>query len=123
LRRHEEDVSSILPLDGRYLDNKSEFTWNDREPLHTVKAQQKHILPPAPLSEDELDRAHKNYGQNIVTWCETSFGTVGDGEYWTLVETVLRELVQAYMMYGKEPPRSAKAVLIAFVYSPLLQAR
>jgi len=53
---------------------KVRVTWKDKDPIHTVKAEQKHIPPPAPLSEEELDLAHKSYGQNIATWCETSTG-------------------------------------------------
>jgi len=80
-----------------------QVTWNDIDPVHTVKAEQNHIPPPASPSEEELDRVHKNCGQNIVTWCETSFGTVGAGKCWALVETVPNELAQAYLMYWEEP--------------------
>ncbi|MCJ1249121.1 hypothetical protein MMC30_006344 [Trapelia coarctata] len=83
---------------------KVRVTWKDKDPIHNVKAEQKHIPPPAPLSEEELDLAHKNYGQNIATWCESSAGTVGGGECWTLVEHALQDLAETYRKHGKEPP-------------------
>ena len=34
---------------------------------------------------------------------ETSSGTVGDGECWTLVQNALQDLAEAYRLHGKEP--------------------
>ena len=84
---------------------KVKVTWKESDPIRSVKAEQKHFPSPAPLSPEELDKAHREYGQNIATWCEASEGTtIGDGECWTFVHQALQDLAQTYRAHGKEPP-------------------
>lgn len=84
---------------------KVHVTWKDSDPIHTVSARQKHLPPPAPLSADDLSRAHDTYGRNIATWSEGSLDqTVGDGECWSLVQHALQDLARTYRHHGQEPP-------------------
>lgn len=91
----------------RFLDDlpttKVKVTWDPSSPAKTVKAEQKHLPPPPPLSPEELDAAHTLYGQNIATWCEEAIGTtVGDGECWTMIDHALKDLADTYRKHGKE---------------------
>ena len=101
-------MKKVLVASCRWTDDlsttKVKVAWTDKDPMRTVKAEQKHLPPPAPLSEEELDLAHKNYGQNVATWCESSSGTVGDGECWTLIQNALQDLASSYRLHGKEAP-------------------
>ena len=97
----------MLVVAIRWIDDlcttKVKVTQKESDPLHTIKTEQIHFLPPAPLSPEDLDKAHKDYGQNIATWCEASEGTtVGNGECWTLVHQALQDLAQTYRTHGKE---------------------
>ncbi|MCJ1483253.1 hypothetical protein MMC06_003420 [Schaereria dolodes] len=84
---------------------KVQVKWKASDPRGTVQVEQKHFPPPTPLSEEELDNAHKDYGQNIACWCEDVIDTsVGDGECWTLVHLALQDLAETYRDYGKEAP-------------------
>ncbi|MCJ1416389.1 hypothetical protein MMC32_002724 [Xylographa parallela] len=102
-------VSKVLVACVRWLDDlsttKVQITWQDTDPVHTARAQQKHFPPPAPLSPEDLDKAHRAYGSDIAAWAESSLGqTVGDGECWTLAQQALLDVAQMYRAYGEEPP-------------------
>ena len=84
---------------------KIQVKWKDTDPHGTVVATQRHFPAPASLNDEELDKAHREYGTNIATWCDDVIGgTVGDGECWTLVQKALQDLANTYQKYGKEPP-------------------
>ncbi|KAL9598093.1 MAG: hypothetical protein Q9219_004724 [cf. Caloplaca sp. 3 TL-2023] len=103
------DTTKILICAVRWTDTKAitkiRVKWKQSDPLGTAVAEQKHYPSPPPLSEEELDAAHKLYGANIATWAESTVGTtVGDGECWTLIQRALIDLADTYRQYGKEPP-------------------
>ncbi|KAI4176651.1 MAG: hypothetical protein LQ343_000942 [Gyalolechia ehrenbergii] len=103
------DTTKTLICAVRWTDTKAitkvRVKWRQSDPLGTVTAEQKHYPAPAPLSEEELDAAHKLYGANIATWAESTVNqVVGDGECWTLIQRALLDLADTYRQYGKEPP-------------------
>ncbi|KAI4117071.1 MAG: hypothetical protein LQ338_007616 [Usnochroma carphineum] len=103
------DTTKILICAVRWTDSKAvtkvRVTWKRSNPLGTVTAEQRHYPAPAPLTAEELDAAHKLYGNNIADWVEGAVGTtVGDGECWTLIHRALIDLADTYRQYGKEPP-------------------
>ncbi|KAI9789565.1 MAG: hypothetical protein M1816_005972 [Peltula sp. TS41687] len=80
------------------------LTWNPSRPRDTVRAEQKHILPPAPLSATQLAAAQQRYGGEIVRWCRERLGTrVGDGECWTLAHDALEAVAAKCKSRGQEP--------------------
>ncbi|KAL8678999.1 MAG: hypothetical protein Q9186_004683 [Xanthomendoza sp. 1 TL-2023] len=103
------DTTKTLTCAVLFTDTKAitkvRVTWKRSDPLGTVTAEQKHYPPPLSPSEDDLDKAHKQYGENIASWAEDTVGTtIGDGECWTLIQRALADLAAAYTKYGKEPP-------------------
>lgn len=103
------DTTKTLICAVRWTDTKAvtkiRVKWKRSNPLGTVTAEQKHYPAPAPLSDEDLDKAHRLYGANIATWAEETVGTtVGDGECWTLIHRALLDLADTYRQYGKEPP-------------------
>lgn len=79
--------------------------WDTSNPASSVKAQQKHYPPPAALSEEDILKASKTYGENIAKWAEDSVGTrVGDGECWTLIHSALSDIADTYRTVGQVPP-------------------
>ncbi|KAI4181735.1 MAG: hypothetical protein L6R41_006437 [Letrouitia leprolyta] len=103
------DPTKTLICAVRWTDTKAvtkvRVKWRQSDPLGSVTAEQKHYPAPAPLSEEDLDAAHKLYGANIATWAESTIGTtVGDGECWTLIQQALLDLADSYRQYRKEAP-------------------
>ncbi|KAL8778655.1 MAG: hypothetical protein Q9213_007303, partial [Squamulea squamosa] len=97
-------ICAVLWTDTKAI-TKVRVTWKRSDPMGTVKAEQKHYPAPPPLSEEDLEKAHKLYGDNIAVWAEEAVGTtVGDGECWTLIQRALVDLAETYRQYGKEPP-------------------
>ncbi|KAL8750910.1 MAG: hypothetical protein Q9199_006768 [Rusavskia elegans] len=97
-------ICAVLWTDTKAV-TKVRVTWKRSNPMGTVKAEQKHYPTPPPLSEENLERAYKLYGENIAVWAESAVGTrVGDGECWTLIQNALVDLAESYRQYGKEPP-------------------
>ena len=102
-------ISKTLVVAIRFTDTlattKLLLTWESSNPRATVKAQQKHFPPPAALSEEDLLKASKLYGENIAKWAEDSVGTrVGDGECWTLICSALSDIADTYRRAGLVPP-------------------
>jgi myosin tail region-interacting protein MTI1 len=65
-------------------------TWNSSDPARTVSAKQKHLPPPTPLGQGELEKAAGIYGNPVVRFCELNMGRqVGNGECWTLAHDAL----------------------------------
>ncbi|KAL9627745.1 MAG: hypothetical protein Q9204_006359, partial [Flavoplaca sp. TL-2023a] len=97
-------ICAVLWTDTKAM-TKVRVTWRRSDPLGTVKAEQKHYRASPPPSEENLDKAHKLYGENIAAWAEDTIGTtVGDGECWTLIQRALMDIADTYRQYGKEPP-------------------
>lgn len=81
------------------------ITCDTSNPGSTVTAEQKHYPAPIALSEDELLKASKTYGENIARWAEESVETrVGDGECWTLIHTAISDIADTYRTAGQIPP-------------------
>ena len=97
-------ICAVLWTDTKAM-TKVRVTWKRSDPLGTVKAEQKNYAAPPPPSEENLNEAHKLYGENIAAWAEDTIGTtVGDGECWTLIQRALMDIADTYRRYGKEPP-------------------
>ena len=104
-----QGISKTLVVAIRFTETlattKLLLTWESSNPRATVKAQQKHFPPPAALSDQDLLKASKTYGENIAKWAEDSVGTrVGDGECWTLIYSALSDLAETYRRVGQIPP-------------------
>lgn len=102
-------ISKTLVVAIRFTDTlattKLLLTWESSNPKTTVKAQQKHFPPPAALSEEDLLKASKTYGENIAKWAEDGVGSrVGDGECWTLIYSALSDIADTYRRVGQVPP-------------------
>ena len=107
---------------------KVRIVWLEHDPLRTVQTQQIHTPPPAPLSAQDLHRAHETYGLNLAAWAEAALGTtVGDGECWTLVQRALLDLTDTYRRHGQEAPmisqgRNHGVLLLVLDASPVPDA-
>ncbi|KAG7010034.1 hypothetical protein G7Y79_00001g003060 [Physcia stellaris] len=102
-------ISKTLIVAIRFTDTlattKLLLSWESSNPASTVKAQQKHYPAPSALSEEDLLKASKTYGENIAKWAEDSVGTrVGDGECWTLIHNALSDIADTYRTVGQVPP-------------------
>lgn len=102
-------VSQTLIVAVRFVDTKRttkiRLTWEESNPLSTVKAQQKHIPPPADPSEEDLVKASRMYGENIASWAEESVhDRVGDGECWTFTHAALSDIAETMRCVGQTPP-------------------
>ncbi|KAL8851353.1 MAG: hypothetical protein Q9221_003720 [Calogaya cf. arnoldii] len=97
-------ICAVLWTDTKAV-TKVRVTWKRSNPMGTVTAEQKHYPARPPPSEENLDKAHKLYGENIALWAQGAVGTrVGDGECWTSIQQALVDLAESYRHYGKEPP-------------------
>lgn len=92
--RHNDDLSAT----------KIRLTWDGNNPSLTVKAEQRYIPPPRPLSSPELERYRVLYSDRIALWCESKMGSqVGNGECWTLAHEALKAIAAEEMARGGEP--------------------
>ena len=58
-------------------------SWSSADPAGTVRAEQRHVGPPALLSKAQLQ--NQIHGDRLATWAESKLGTqVGNGECWTV---------------------------------------
>ncbi len=92
----------------RWLDDlsttKFRITWTEPDPKGTVEAQQQHCPPPAPLSEEQLERTRQRYGERIARYCERRVGTqVGNGDCWTLAHRALQHVAADSSNRNEEP--------------------
>lgn len=98
----------ILILHMRFNDTleatRLRIIWDDKNPLKTVKAEQKHYPHPRKLTKEELGKYRGRYAEDVAKWCESQLGMkVGDGECWTLPRQALKAVAQECLKRGKEP--------------------
>jgi hypothetical protein len=88
---------------------KIKLKWNTSNPRGTVKAEQKHVLGPPPLTDEQLELAQEWYGKHIVDLCTSRVGTtVGDGECWSLANETLKNMELLMIRQGLEPPIASR---------------
>jgi hypothetical protein len=101
---------------------KIKVNWNSLNPGRTVKAEQKIIPAPDPLTDEQLEVAKEWYGQHIVKWCKSKVGTrVGDGECWSLADEALKSVAPQMLRQGLEPPMNSQGKVhgqCILTYSP-----
>ncbi|KAI9887085.1 MAG: hypothetical protein M1823_001075 [Watsoniomyces obsoletus] len=85
--------------------SKFRLTWDLVDPKGTVRAEQKHLPPPALPSPAELSAAQQRYGPSIVRWCREHEDTrVGNGQCWTLARKALEAIADECRLRDEEPP-------------------
>lgn len=105
-----DGARKIFFLKGAIRDNyslvatKMYLTWDANAPGLTVKTEQKHIPPPRPLTQTELDNYRERYSESIASWCESRTGEkVCNGECWTLAADALSSIAAECRLMGQEP--------------------
>lgn len=91
---------------------KIHLTWDGANPGLTVRAEQKHLPPPRPLSTSELEDYREQYSDRVANWCESRLGQqVGNGECWTLADEALKAIAAEERSRGVEPCMTSQSVV------------
>ncbi|PQE16037.1 gmp synthase protein [Rutstroemia sp. NJR-2017a WRK4] len=102
--RKTHTLTGIIRDNTTLSSTKLKLTWDSSSPAHSIRALQKHIPPPPPLSQTQLQTLSTTYSPRVASWAEDHLGMqVGNGECWTLAFEALKAVAAECEKRGEEP--------------------